>query len=159
VDKKHFEALGKGDMYAHIPNGHNKTTKVLVKDVLHTPTLGVTLLSVRCITQAGYALHFRQNDCWIFDARNHCIGTVPLVHGLYRVQVADSTPQANLAKEGPLIATPEELHKLVGHLPIDAAKKLIKKLVDGIELDETASTPMDSCKSCLHGRMTRAKPF
>nr|GAT54265.1 polyprotein [Mycena chlorophos] len=45
----------------------------------------------------------------------------------------------------------------MGHLPVEAAKKLVKnQLVEGIELDETKPTSQDTCPSCLHGRMTRA---
>nr|GAT43053.1 polyprotein [Mycena chlorophos] len=44
----------------------------------------------------------------------------------------------------------------MGHLPIDAAKKLVKnQLVEGIELDESKPTSSGTCPSCLHGRMTR----
>ncbi|KAK0229025.1 hypothetical protein IW262DRAFT_1264371, partial [Armillaria fumosa] len=63
ADKKKFEALGKGDMCITIPNGKNQTTKVLVKDVLHVPNLGVMLLSVGRITQAGYSLDFKDEEC------------------------------------------------------------------------------------------------
>ena len=146
-------------MYVHVPNGRNKPTRVLVRNVLYAPKLGVTLISIARITQAGYALQFRQTECRIFDGKNRRIGTIPLTNGLYRVQVPITTPHAHVANDAPLIATPDELHRLMGHLPIDAAKKLIKdQLVDGIELDETAHAPADTCKSCLHGRMTR-KPI
>jgi len=53
-----FEAIGKGDMFVQVPNG-NKSKKIYVKDVLYTPNLSVTLLSVTHITQAGYTLHFK----------------------------------------------------------------------------------------------------
>lgn len=37
ADNKRFEALGKGDMYVQVPNGKNRSTRVLMKDVLHVP--------------------------------------------------------------------------------------------------------------------------
>jgi len=59
ADKKHFEVIGKGDMFVQVPNG-DKSKKMYVKDILYAPNLGVTLLSVARITQAGYTLHFKQ---------------------------------------------------------------------------------------------------
>ena len=46
-------------MHIQVPNG-DKSKEMYVKDVLYAPNLGVTLLSVACITQAGYTLHFKQ---------------------------------------------------------------------------------------------------
>jgi len=62
ADKKHFEAIGKRDMCIQVPNG-DKSKEMYVKDVLYAPNLGVILLSVACITQAGYTLHFKQQGC------------------------------------------------------------------------------------------------
>ena len=45
ADKKHFEAIGKEDMFVQVPNG-DKSKKVYVKNMLYAPNLGVTLLSV-----------------------------------------------------------------------------------------------------------------
>ncbi|KAJ7210356.1 hypothetical protein GGX14DRAFT_310538, partial [Mycena pura] len=58
---------------------------------------------------------------------------------------------------GPLVATPDELHRLLGHLPEEAARKLVRNgIVDSLELDETVPTSSEKeCESCLHGRMTR----
>ncbi|KAF8870311.1 hypothetical protein CPB85DRAFT_1400563, partial [Mucidula mucida] len=45
----------------------------------------------------------------------------------------------------------------MGHLPVDAAKKLVKdQLVEGLELDESSPVSKDPCESCLQGRMTRS---
>ncbi|KAJ7027374.1 hypothetical protein C8F04DRAFT_1122797 [Mycena alexandri] len=93
ADSKRFEALGKGDLVTEIPNGDNKSTKVFVWDVLYAPMLGATLISVSQITQGGYSLHFRGQECRIFDAKDRCIGSVPLVHGLYRNWMRHSLPR------------------------------------------------------------------
>lgn len=114
ADSKKFEATGMGDMFVEVPNGRNKSTRVLMKDVLYAPNLGATLISIGRITLAGYALQFRQTECRIFDSKNRCIGIIPLVHGLYRVQVPIPTPRAHIADNGPLVVTPDKLHKLMG---------------------------------------------
>ncbi|KAJ7197743.1 hypothetical protein GGX14DRAFT_359236, partial [Mycena pura] len=120
--------------------------------------MGVTLLSVGRITQAGYSLHFRSKGCKIFDARDRCIGTVPFAHGVYCVEMP-RLAQAYTADDGPLKVTIDELHRMLGHLPKEAAQKLVQdQRIAGIELDETARTSEEECVSCLHGRMTR-KPI
>jgi hypothetical protein len=91
ANNKSFSALGKGDMYVEVPNGENKSMKVLICDVLYAPNLSVTLISIARITHAGYAVQFHQKECRIFDAKNHRIGTIPLIHGLYSVAVTDTT--------------------------------------------------------------------
>ena len=122
-------------MYVQVPNG-DKSKKIHVKDVLYAPNLGVTLLSVAHITQAGYILHFKQQGCQILDPKNYQIGTIPIINGLYGIRVKIPL-QANTATEDPLTITLDELHRLMGHISTDAATKLVKDhLVDGIELNE-----------------------
>ena len=57
ADKRHFQAIGKGDLQIKIPNGHGTTT-VLLKDVLHCPDMGLTLVLIGKITAAGYKVIF-----------------------------------------------------------------------------------------------------
>ncbi|KAJ7211051.1 hypothetical protein C8J57DRAFT_1606065, partial [Mycena rebaudengoi] len=64
ADRKVFQAIGKGDLHISFPHG-KQTTRVLARDVLYAPNLGGTLLSVGCITAAGYGLHFRGQECRI----------------------------------------------------------------------------------------------
>ncbi|KAK0224771.1 hypothetical protein EDD85DRAFT_749268, partial [Armillaria nabsnona] len=119
--------------------------------------LGVTLLSVGHITQAGYSLDFKNEECHIFDKKHHQIGSIPHFNdGLYRLHVPVPHPEAYHIDDGPRIVTPDELHHLMGHLPVDAVKKLVKdQLVNGLELVEGSPTLKNQCPSCLHGRMTR----
>lgn len=46
ADNKRFDALGKGDMYVQVPNGKDRSTKVLVKDVcMHLNSVSLLSLS------------------------------------------------------------------------------------------------------------------
>ena len=58
AEKQYFQAIGKGNLQIKIPNGISTTT-VLLKDVLHCPDMGLTLVSVGKITAAGYKVIFR----------------------------------------------------------------------------------------------------
>jgi hypothetical protein len=118
-----LNAIGMGAMHVEVLNGPSRSTRVLVKDVLHIPKLGPTLISIGRIARAGYAIQFRENECRIFDTKHRPIGTIPLVRGLYSVAVAHKDLRANVAaSDGPLVATPEELHRLLGHLLVESAK-------------------------------------
>jgi len=46
ADKRSFDAIGKGDMYIDVPKG-NGTSRILLRDVLYAPKMGVTLISIR----------------------------------------------------------------------------------------------------------------
>jgi len=46
ADRWSFNAMGKGDMWILLPNGDQEKSHVLLKEVLYTPTMGVTLVSI-----------------------------------------------------------------------------------------------------------------
>ncbi|KAG2117136.1 uncharacterized protein F5147DRAFT_531746, partial [Suillus discolor] len=64
VDKHTFEAISKGNIMIQLPNGESNT-RILLKDVLYAPKMGVTLASISWLTTAGYAALFRENSCKI----------------------------------------------------------------------------------------------
>jgi hypothetical protein len=109
ADKRHFQAIGKGDLRIKIPNGHGTTT-VLLKDVLHCPDMGLTLVSIGKITAAGYKVIFRGPSCKIFDHKDKVIGLIAVKNGLYRV---DHNIFVNMAMTGHTreVLTLEDLHK------------------------------------------------
>ena len=63
-----FDAIGKGDMHVFLPNGKS-TTKILLRDVLYAPKMGLTLISIRKIDTAGFALLFHKGSLSIFSHR------------------------------------------------------------------------------------------
>ena len=67
ANKQVFHTTGKGDMRVEVPNG-NTTTTILLKDVLYTSDMGITVISISCITSAGYAALFHANFCQFFDS-------------------------------------------------------------------------------------------
>jgi hypothetical protein len=72
ADKRTFQAVGKGDMLVHLPNGKTRSP-ILLKDVLYAPTMGVTLISISRLDAAGCAALFRDSRCRIYNAVNHSI--------------------------------------------------------------------------------------
>lgn len=64
ADNRTFKAVGKGDMYINVPCGE-KTSRVLLTDVLYAPEMGVTLVAISRITASGSMVVFRDDSCRI----------------------------------------------------------------------------------------------
>lgn len=157
ANKRSFQAIGKGDLRIHIPNGKNSTT-ILLKDVLHCPDIGVTLVSISRVTEAGYSVWFRDTFFRIFDPKKKQIGQIPKTNGLYKVEhpslYASGGVVAAVATE---TVSAEDLHRRMGHIAPDAAKRLVTEgAIAGIELDN--STTIKSCDSCAYAK-THRKPI
>ena len=84
ADKRTFDATGRGDLYVEIPNGNTKA-RILLKNVLYAPSMGVTLVSISKLAAAGYSALFRDSVCRIFNPRKKLVGEIPISNGLYRV--------------------------------------------------------------------------
>jgi hypothetical protein len=133
-------------------NGQS-TTRVLLKDVLHAPKMGITLLSISKIDVAGFASLFYKGFLKIFSFVDgkRCLAEVAVQNGLYRVEHKASNVVAAVDAE---VVTIERLHRLMGHILPDAAKMSVKKgMVDGFTLDE--SSKIESCNSCEYGKAHR----
>ena len=155
ADKRFFQAIGKGDLRIKIPNGSDATT-ILLKDVLHCPDMGVTLVSIGKIATAGYKVIFRGLACKIYDTKDKVIGQIHARNGLYRV---DHLATINIAMTGEAreVLTVEELHRRMGHIAPEAAKQMVSnKSVEGIEVD--IATTIQHCDSCEYAKATR-KPI
>ncbi len=147
ADKRTFHALGKGDMRVRIPNG-NTTSIIMLRDVLYAPSMGLTIISISRVTAAGYAAMFCSRFCRIFDTKDHRIGHIPVsTNGLYRVDHKEVVSSATTTG-----ITVDDLHRRMGHIAHDAAKKLVKGgLVTGVTLvgDNGEWRTCESCKYVL----------
>ena len=84
VNQHTFSAIGCGDLLIHIPNGCTNF-KILLRDILHTPNIVQTLISIRLISNAGYSITFKDGTCTICDSNGTVMGKIPKQEGLYRV--------------------------------------------------------------------------
>ena len=62
ADKHTFDATGRGDLYFEISNGNMKA-RILLKNVLDAPSMGITLVSISKLAAAGYAALFHNSVC------------------------------------------------------------------------------------------------
>src|ERR1700678_1487854 len=142
ADKRTFKATGKGDMRIYLPNGNS----VLLKSVLYAPSMGITLVSISWIANAGLTVVFSGDICKIYDKNKEVIGEIEGKGGLYRVYSSNGASQAQVADEKETVSI-DELHRRLGHVLHERIKFLVKKgLVKGIELDPGVEATI--CESC-----------
>ena len=140
-------------MRVRIPNG-TTTTIILLKDVLYAPDMGLTIISVSRMTAAGFAILFRANFCRIFDLKHKRIGHVHVTsNGLYRVDHEEVVSSASMKTKLTLL----ELHRRMGHIALDAVRKLVAdKRIVGVELEDDGGE-MGTCESCEYAKTTRKR--
>ena len=64
ADTQTFYMVGTGDLRIEVPNGEF-STPVILKDALHAPDIGMTIVLINRITLAGYSVSFEGNSCKI----------------------------------------------------------------------------------------------
>jgi len=142
-------------MYIEVPSGDSHS-RVLLQDVLFSPIMGITLVSIGQITSAGSNVLFHGDTCRIYNASKILLAQIPKRGGLYQnySPCAEQTGYAGKVKE---ILTINELHQKLGHIGHEYARQLVRKgMVTGVELDEDSKPSF--CESCEWGKKHR-KPI
>src|SRR5487761_336488 len=148
ADKRIFYAVGTGDLRIEVPNGES-STPIVLKDVLHAPDMGITIVSINRITKAGFTATFAQDFCQIRNKSGKVIGTIPATsNGLYKVErvYAASVPEERVD-----LAT---LHRRLAHIAPDSIRKLVSSgVIEGIKLEDSGSAVI--CDACEQAKATR----
>src|SRR6266581_603348 len=88
ANKRIFYAIGTGDLRIEVPHGES-STPIILKDVLHAPEMGLTIVSIDRICKAGNSVMFKDDTCTIKNKDNKVIGVIPAsANGLYKVEHA-----------------------------------------------------------------------
>src|SRR6266481_2357916 len=144
ADKTIFNAYGQGNMQIAILNGEKQTTLTL-KNVLYTPDITFTLISMGRCDNAGFSSTFADGKCSIQNPVGTTIAQIPHVSGVYQV-----TPC--VALNASTAMTISQLHQRMGHISPTAVTHMIQKnLVKGIDLD--MKTPIETCKACINAKI------
>ena len=148
ADKRTFQAMGKGDMYIYLPNRDKSNSRILLKDVLYAPRMGITLISISRVAGAGSTVVFTGNVCRIYSKDREIIGEIKVKGGLYRVLTKGTKAYTYTATpDNEDILSIDELHRRLGHVSHDRAKLLVNKgLVKGVTLEP--GTEVVACESC-----------
>ena len=149
ADKRLFYAEGTGNLQIEVPNGKSSTT-VLLKDTLYAPQIGVTIVAIGRIANAGYSVSFEDNCCKIKKKdSDKVVGNIPATgNGLYRVEHALTVAAA---LEPVNILT---LHRRLGHVSLETIRSLVRNnAVAGLQLID--DYPPLFCDSCQYAKLTR----
>src|SRR6266702_3201851 len=149
ADKRTFYAEGVGDLQIDVPNGE-VLTPVLLKDTLHAPQIGLTVVSIGRIAKASYSVSFEDNHCKIRkDQDRRVVGSIPTTgNGLYKVEHA---LMAGMTLEQVNILT---LHRRLGHMSLDTIQSLVRNnAVTGLHIIDDGSPFF--CESCEYAKATR----
>ena len=88
ADKQNLFAIGAGKMKIGVPK-YGEITLITLTDMLHTPDITLTVISIHCITRAGYLVSFEGEHCKIKDKKGEIIGDILAnKNGLYKVKHA-----------------------------------------------------------------------
>jgi len=79
-----FCAIRHGDLPIHIPNSPS-FSNITLRDVLYTPDITQTLMSISLIDDAGYTVTFANGTCTICKTAHMTISLFPKWEGLYKV--------------------------------------------------------------------------
>ena len=151
ANKRKFAAIGKGDMVIKVPNSID-ALKLQLTEVLYSPKVGYTLVSIGRLDQCGYTTTFGSSTCTIQDRDGAEIGQIPRSEkGVHKV-IHDNDELANAATE---TLTWTELHRRMGHISPGVVKKLAENgLMAGVCVDISSGKPV-FCESCVYAKATR----
>jgi hypothetical protein len=154
TNQQSFDATGTGDMVIEVPDSVD-TSKLALTEVLYSPEIGYTLISVGHLDEAGYSATFGQGKCEIRGSDGERVGAIPKSSkGLYRVvhKSVELSSVGDMANSATTQITPLEAHRRFGHIAPAAAKHLLTHgFVTGLELDLSGDEPT-FCESCVYAK-------
>src|SRR6202522_4191402 len=150
ANKQTFSSTGKGELVIDVPSGTGDT-QLRLHDVLYSAEVGYTLVSVGRLDEAGFTVKFGGGKCVLVGEDGVEVGVVPKTSTrIYKVEHEEAV--ANVAEER---LTLDALHRRMGHISLDAARKLLKdKMITGIRLVYSPTKDF-FCASCVYAKATR----
>ena len=130
-----------GEMTIDVPNGAN-ISQLRLTEVLYSPKVGYTLVSVGCFDKNGFSVTFANGKCTIQGPEGEHIGAIPKTGcGIYQV-----THEPELANAATEVLTLDQFHHRMRHISTKVAQKLIdKSFMTGVRLETTPSGEPHFC--------------
>jgi len=82
TNQQEFTTDGTGDMIISVPNG-SASNAIHLTSVLYTPLVGLMLVSIGQIDNAGYICLFGNGHCEICRRNRELVGIIPKQQALY----------------------------------------------------------------------------
>ena len=148
ANQQRFPAIGRGTLVVQVPNGGTES-ELTLHGALHAPAVSYTLVSIAALDEEGYHTHIGAGHLDLTSPQGNRIGHIPRTQGrLYKV--VHALDSANAVEPVSIM----ELHRQLGHIAVESARKLVTSgAVVGVELD-TSSQETD-CDACIFARATR----
>ena len=134
TDGHTLKAIGMGDVHIELPNGL-KQTKAILKNVVYTPDMAFTLISISRLDEANCAVMSNKGKCTVKNPSGHTMATIPQSDGLYHIitEKSTQTDQANIASTKMSISEAHCKFEHISHTAIQYA--VTQNLITGIDLD------------------------
>jgi hypothetical protein len=134
--------MGTGSMVIHAPLGA-VSLEITLENVLYTPTVGYTLVSLSALDLLGYHMSINAGELEITSPAGSVVACIPqTTHELSRV----SHEEGGYAVE---VVSVMELHRRMGHIAPASTRKLVEDgLVTGIALDPKLCE--EHCDACIY---------
>jgi hypothetical protein len=105
-----FEAVGMGNLPVKVPNGDGFTS-ITLSDVLYTPSITFTLISLRQIDKAGYTTLIEGGELHLIDrSDNTVVGRIPVHNNLLGVQSTKALENGTSLLPGNHTTTSRDIH-------------------------------------------------
>ena len=144
------KAIGLGDLHLELPNG-SKTTKVIFKNAIHSPTMAFTLLSISKLDTLGNKVTFYKQMCTIQDSKGNTIARIPHSQGLYKVFTENKEKSSLHVNAAVGKMSISEAHRKLGHISSAVIKHAVSKgLITCICLDDNSK--LDFCDACVKAK-------
>jgi hypothetical protein len=156
-----------GDLMIEVPRPR-EVLKVRLTNVLYTPSIGYTLISLSQVDRAGYSTIIMEGILNLVDCQdNSIIGEISQENGIWQVRhdIPDPVhaPLPSDPAHASIAINVDILHRMLGHISPAAAAKLVKDgQISGIELTDDNATFCEtyaaSKMECLPFPKERSKP-
>ena len=137
-------------MVIDIPKGV-KFSKLQLTEVLYSPEVGCTLVSMGRLDEKGFSATFSGGKCAICGPNGEQVGKIlKTSRGLYKSK-HEKAEEANLANG---TITLDKLHRCLGHISPKSALKLVENgFITGLKLEHTSNTDI-FCEYCVYAKAT-----
>lgn len=146
ANKNKVQILGKGDCIIKFKNQNDEVTNVKLTDVLYSPDLDGTFISIKKLCKTGFEVHF-YDDVGEIIKDGKQIAFAPLSN-LYTINLERIYSVSN---NGNCI---HQWHRIFGHRNLNA----VKTMVSNNNLKVIKCSCENLCGICQEGKMSR-KPF
>lgn len=128
--------------------------RINVKNVLCVPNLTTNLLSVSRIVENGNRVSFNKNGCYIFNAKNDCIGEASLENNVYKLNIVKSKQVLAAVVQ----TSSTTWHRRMGHINSNDLEKMKHGAVYGVSYQDKCCISKANCVVCCEGKQVRL-PF